>query len=60
MKIIQKTNRVLKTAMYYGEESIMLIDEETEKSRCRKLVSDFGVSYSLPDKFFLILQKGCV
>ena len=42
----------LKTAMYYGEESIMLIDEETEKSRffSRKLMCPTsGVSYSLPE-----------
>ncbi len=42
----------LKTAMYYGEESIMLIDEETEKSRffSRKLMCPTsGVSYALPE-----------
>ena len=42
----------LKTAMYYGEESIMLIDEETEKPRffSRKLMCPTsGVSYALPE-----------
>tara|TARA_B100000963_G_scaffold90081_2_gene77584 strand:- start:17628 stop:20465 length:2838 start_codon:yes stop_codon:yes gene_type:complete len=42
----------LKTAMNYGEESIMLIDEETEKSRffSRKLMCPTsGVSYALPE-----------
>ena len=42
----------LKTAMYYGEESIMLIDEETEKPRffSRKLMCPAsGVSYKLPE-----------
>ena len=42
----------LKTAMYYGEESIMLIDQETEKPRffSRKLMCPTsGVSYALPE-----------
>ena len=42
----------LKTAMYYGEESVMLIDEETEKPRffSRKLMCPTsGVSYALPE-----------
>ena len=42
----------LKTAMHYGEESIMLIDEETEKPRffSRKLMCPTsGVSYALPE-----------
>ena len=42
----------LKTAMYFGEESIMLIDEETEKPRffSRKLMCPTsGVSYALPE-----------
>ena len=49
---LKRLNESIKTAMHYGEESIVLIDAETEKPRyfSRKLMCPTsGVSYALPE-----------